>query len=236
MKIFRWGWSCLLALFTLLSASAQECIGYFPVKNVGDTFEMKSYTSNGKASGRVVYKVTAIDQTGDRTEAQIHSSVYDKKDKLTAESDFTFFCEDGMAHVDMQMFVPQDQSKNFQNMDVELTGDHLTLPYELSAGQTLPESQMSLTAHDKASGMKMSEMQMAIKNRKVEGKEAVTTESGTFDAWKLTQDLESRVGAMGITVPMNLSSVDYFVPGVGMVRSESYRKGKLVGYSELVVE
>ena len=75
---------------------------------------------------------------------------------------------------------------------------------------------------------------MNITGRTVGDKESINVPAGAYNAFKINQDMEMQTKAMGMNMPATrIQTVEYFVPGVGMVRSESYRNGKLMSYSVL---
>ena len=70
-----------------------------------------------------------------------------------------------------------------------------------------------------------------VTNRKVEAIENVTVKAGTFKAYKFTSDVNS--STMGINV--KAKNIDWYVKGIGAVKTESYDKnGKLQSRTELV--
>jgi hypothetical protein len=66
-------------------------------------------------------------------------------------------------------------------------------------------------------------------NRKVLNKENISTPAGSWDAYIIGYDanFKMKLGPMGI--PMNYTAKEWFVPGVGIVKSETYKNGKLAG-------
>ena len=67
-------------------------------------------------------------------------------------------------------------------------------------------------------------------NRKVTGKESVTTPAGTWDAWKISYDGQFRAKIGPIGIPVNFKAIEWYVPGFGIVKTETYSKnGKLEG-------
>ena len=225
--------SALLLATLAVPVVAQPCTAYFPLDQPGSTFEVHSYNAKGKPQGYVSYNIVSLDNAGNGTEAQVHATYYDDKAKLLWENDLRFACEAGVVQIDMRALLPAQQMASYQNMEMEATGDNLTLPQAPTAGQKLPPATITAKGRDRSSGVLMANADVRITNRQVEGQSSITTQMGTFNAWKITHDLESRSGSMGISIPFAISSVEYFVPGTGIVRSESYRKGKLMGYSEL---
>jgi hypothetical protein len=70
-----------------------------------------------------------------------------------------------------------------------------------------------------------------ITNRKVLAIEEITGAAGTFECFKISQDIESKVGF----VKVFMSSVFWYAEKIGLIRSEAYnKKGKLQSVTELV--
>jgi DNA/RNA-binding domain of Phe-tRNA-synthetase-like protein len=74
---------------------------------------------------------------------------------------------------------------------------------------------------------------MIISNRNVNSLEKLTVPAGTYDAYKISSDMNMEM-AMGIPVKVAMQSVSYRAPGILWdLKTETYRKGKLMSYSEL---
>ena len=72
-----------------------------------------------------------------------------------------------------------------------------------------------------------------IKNRTVAGQEKLTIPAGSYDVYKINSDMNMEM-VMGFPVKMEMQTVSYRAPGVVWdLKTETYRKGKLMGYSEL---
>ena len=68
-----------------------------------------------------------------------------------------------------------------------------------------------------------------ITNRKVVGVESVTVPAGTFECFKITYDMETKLGFKASS-----SAVQWLNKGAGSVKTESYdKKGKLLGTTVL---
>lgn len=118
--------------------------------------------------------------------------------------------------------------KQFKDMDTEVTGTNLVLPNNLSVGQTLPDASIDIKIS--MSGINM-DVATKIINRKVIGRESITTPAGTFDCYVITSTTE-----LAMTMGMNQSSnaKEWIAEGVGMVKHEDYnKKGKLTNSSLL---
>jgi hypothetical protein len=64
-------------------------------------------------------------------------------------------------------------------------------------------------------------MVMDIINRKVVGKEQVTTAAGSWDCYKISSNTKMKIKTMGIGVPMNMDVTEWFAPGFGVVKTLS---------------
>jgi len=100
----------------------------------------------------------------------------------------------------------------------------------LSVGQTLKNASLK---GEGASGPLAIVINMLISNRKVESQEKLTIPAGTFDAYKISSDMNMET-KMGLGVKMDFHTISYRAPGVLWdLKSETYRKGKLMATTEL---
>ncbi|HLW32629.1 MAG TPA: hypothetical protein VKX40_10240, partial [Aequorivita sp.] len=90
---------------------------------------------------------------------------------------------------------------------------------------TLPDANMTMKI-----GMSGINMTMTIdqKNRKVTGKEKMTTPAGTFDCYVITYDTEVKMG-----INQTTSSKQWVSEGVGMVKQVDSQKGKITNTTML---
>lgn len=232
----------LLYLFVLVAlawvaappkAAAQDCSGYYLLTNDAE-YELLNYDRKDKLTGRVHYKVTSINSSPAKTEATIHSKIFDEKGKLTTEGNYTVTCQEGSILIDMRSLLNPDMLAAYRNMEMKMKGDQMDYPSGLTAGQKLKDGSLTIDVLDKESGQQLSSMVMNITGRTVGEQESINVPAGAYNAFKINQDMEMRTKAMGMNMPATrIQTVEYFVPGVGMVRSESYRNGKLLSYSVL---
>ena len=140
-------------------------------------------------------------------------------------SKYDVWCVDGVFHIDAQNLLNPEMMGAYQEMELEVNSSSIQIPNSLSPGMDLPDAYVEVKVS--SAGINMMTMRVNQTNRKVVGKEKVQTPAGTFDTYKISYDLDMKTGF----VNTDLSSVDYFAPGVGAVKSESYRKGKLMSYT-----
>jgi hypothetical protein len=114
----------------------------------------------------------------------------------------------------------------YEDMDIKIESDNLEMPSSIKVGDRLNDGSLMITVS--SSGMKLMTMTTDISNRKVEAEEKVTTDAGTFDCYKISYDLTTKM-----MMTMNLSAIEWYAKDVGMVKSESYSKGNLSGTTVL---
>ncbi len=218
----------VVGFFALLSVlNAQECDFYFPTEK-GKKLTIQNYDAKHKPTSRMFYRVKDVEKTPDGKKIAIEEWFETEKGELTDTFLLEFYCKGGEFYIDMKSSVA-DLLKNYGNMDMEVTSHDLALPSNMKAGDVLPDGEVTVVIRN--NGVKLLTISSRITNRKVEGREKVTTPAGTFDCVKLTYDTDAKVGF----VKSHVKTVTWYARNVGTVRSETYnKKGKLENSSELV--
>jgi hypothetical protein len=214
---------CFL-LFSTVYGFAQDCKAFlFMTANA--QIEMTIYDKKGKASGIQTWNVTDVKKEGSAYTSTINSSFKDDKGKEIAKGIGAYKCSGGILQADMKMAMPQQPG--MQSADVQLSNSYLEYPYSMSVGQTLKDAQMEMDM-DMNTGMKAN-VSFKETNRKVDAKESVTTPAGTWEAYVISYEgnMKTKMGPLGI--PFNFTAKEWYVPGVGIVKTETYSKGKLAG-------
>lgn len=169
----------------------------------GTTIVMSSFDKKGKLTGTVTTKNQGV--TGGV--AQIHAETTDEKGKHLATADYTVSCNNGSVAIDMP------------------------------AGQALPDSTIRVTLSPPAEAatptpFPLITLDMTIRNRQVGASTEITTPAGTYTAWPISSESEVVTTTL-VPVRLNVTSVDYYTPSVGVVKSVTSRNGKLMGTTEL---
>ena len=127
-------------------------------------------------------------------------------------------CDGGIVMMDMKMFIPAAQQE--QMGDVSATGSttYLEYPANMKEGDQLKDASFSMDFKSK-SGLG-GHISVDMTNRKVAGKESVTTPAGTWDCYKITYHSKI-IFKMGIGIPINSDVTEWYAPGFGVVKSES---------------
>tara|TARA_R110002020_G_scaffold475959_1_gene714930 strand:+ start:5728 stop:6417 length:690 start_codon:yes stop_codon:yes gene_type:complete len=220
------GLSLFLALFGISIPYAQSSCSDYYALNEGVRFEYTNYDKKGKPEGTMDYVVTDVTDNGNETKASMAISVKDDKGEELYTSDYNFTCSGDVVKIDFESLVSSQMMQQYQDLEMDISGTDIELPNDLSVGQELPDANMAMKIN--MSGMNMN-INVDMKNRKVEKKETVTTPAGTFDCFVIYSESETKM-LMKQTFP----SRQWLAEGVGLVKQESYNKGgKLVGSMQL---
>ncbi|MBS2211005.1 hypothetical protein KEM09_06315 [Carboxylicivirga mesophila] len=215
----------ILLLWQVSNLTAQECRAYIPYEE-GTRSELTHYDKKGKVTGLVKQELKAVEHNGNASSFTVHQ-VFEtpgSKDE-PMESEVTFKCVDGVFYIDMNGYLNQEQMDAYKDMEVKLTMDEIDIPSFYKVGQTLKDGNIRMEVTGTPIPMNMT---VSVVNRKVEAEEEVKTPAGTFNCVKISQDIVTKA-----IMNMTVSSVEWYAEGVGVVRTETHRKGKLMGYSEL---
>jgi hypothetical protein len=215
-----------MLLVVYLQANAQCSNPFYQFKE-GTIMEIENFDDNGKTQGKNETQVISWSETPSGYEASLSYKLFDKKGKQYAEGEYKLECVDGIIRIDMSAFIPDESLQAFKDMEMEMKMDRLEFPAELTEGQELPDASFEMTAKNSPIPMNL---KFDITDRKVEGKETVTTPAGTFDCFKISEITHSKM----MLSNNEFKTVQYMAEKYGSVKTETYRSnGKLMGYSLL---
>lgn len=218
----------ILLIGTLTNVIAQ-CNEFYQIDN-GSSWELETYNAKGKLTGINKQNVTAYNKNGSGFTATIHSVMNNEKGKELMKGDLEMKCVDGTVFIDMRNFVSEDQLKNMASYEMKVESENLEVPSSLNVGQSLKDGSITITATN--SPMPMS-INVVISDRKVAGKESITTPAGTFDTYKITSKGMIK-NKFGVAITFEFSTIEWLAPKLGVVKTESYNKnGKLNGSTVL---
>jgi len=206
--------------------TAQECSYSSISKDM--VLGYQNMDAKGKVTSTVRTTFLGVDQVGAATVYKVKSEYADEKNKNPSSREYEMRCEGGMFYVDMQSLVDPKSMEAFKGMEISVDSKDLIYPSGLSASQSLPDANITISAA--TGGVNLLNLIINITNRKVVGIESVTVPAGTFECYKITYDVETK---MMFKVYATVS--EYFNMGVGNVKTETFdKKGKLSGTTQLV--
>jgi hypothetical protein len=206
---------------------AQDCKNYYYLANNAE-IQMTVYDRKGNESGKQTWKILDVKPQGSGYSSTIESVFTDSKGNEITKATGNYKCEKGVLMADMRMAMPQQQMDANKNTEVKAAQVYIEYPANMSTGQVLQDANFEMEMYN--DGNKTNTTTFKETNRKVEGKETVTSPAGSWEAYKITYDGQLKINMAGIGIPMNFKVTEWFVPGFGLVKSESMNKnGKLMG-------
>ena len=212
----------LLGFLTISGINAQnDCSKFYPLTE-GTKFQITSYGKKDKLSAVIDYVVKA--SIGDA--ATMSYEMHDDKGEMIFTSEYDITCANDGISIDFKSLVAPGVFEQYKDMEIDITGSNVLIPNNLNAGQSLPDADMLMIIKIEPITMKLN---AKVFNRKVEGKETITTPAGTFDCFVITYDHESKMG-----IKFSGTAKQWLAEGVGMVSQTDYnKKGQIISKSVL---
>jgi len=209
--------SLIFLFFISGNLLAQECTDFY-LLNEGKQYEMTSYNKRGKVQGRQTMTVKELKRSNGKVTSMVDVELFDDKNKSVSNSSVEIECDNGVILMNMKLNLPSNVSNTSATATATSGNQYAEYPPNMQVGDQLRDAEMEMDIE--TNGMKQN-LKMFITNRKVEGKETITSPAGTWEAFKITSNTRVEMTTMGIKIPVNIESTEYFVPGFGMVKSES---------------
>jgi len=219
----------LIAFIFLMSSTiafAQDCEAYIPTK-MNQKLTYKNLDKKGKILSFNSQELISKNNIDGGVEFAVHSVRYDDKKKKTDEDTVKFYCKDNTFYVDMNAYLNKEQLKSYDETQIEINFSEMGYPKNLTVGTTLEDGFVEAVIN---AGITLT-FRTDITDRKVLALEDVTTEAGTFKAFKISQNIVSNLGFMSI----KMTGISWIKLNVGDIKSEVYdSKGNLVSSNVLI--
>jgi len=197
---------------------SQECSNYYFLQT-NKTIEMTISNNKGQESGKMTYVVSDSKKNGSSITATINSEYVDAKGKEVTKATNNVKCENGVMQMDMKTFIPPAQLEQIKTGSATANDVYLEYPANMNVGDQLKDSRLNMD-YESTSGLKSS-IEISITDRKVEGKETITTSAGTWECYKISAKNRIVSKVSGIGFPITMDVVEWFAPGFGIVKTES---------------
>jgi hypothetical protein len=226
--------SFLSAALILISSAlyTQDCKGFYYLNNA--EVQMTVYDKKGEVNGKLTYTISGAVKSGNTTSANFTSEMVNEKGKSLSKGAGKYKCADGVLYVDAKVAMPQEQMSAYKDMEVKAEDVFIEYPSSMAAGQALKDANFKMEIFNK--GNLFATTTFDETNRKVEGKETITTSAGTWECWKISYEarFKASMAPMNIGIPFNIQGTEWFAPGFGIVKTESYNKnGRLMGSTQI---
>ena len=180
---------------------------------------MTILNKSGKESGKMTYIVSDSKTNGNTLTAIVNSEFVDANGKTISKGTNDVKCENGVMQMNMKVFIPPAQLEQMKTGTGNLNDAYLEYPATMNVGDQLKNGQLHID-YESSNGIKSS-IEISITDRKVEGKEAITTTAGIWDCYKISakNKIISKIADTGIPIAMDV--IEWFAPGFGIVKTES---------------
>jgi hypothetical protein len=213
-------------IFLVAGIRAQDCTMYFPGEE-NTQLEYKQFDKKGNPAGSSIQKITGITRNAGSVITEVSSEQFDAKGKSLGSAQLQARCENGIYYIDMKNYMNQQSMESYKDMEMTMEGGNLEIPGNLKAGDVLKNGDMKMSFS--SGGMTVLNMTIAITNRKVDAVESITTPAGTFECYKISYDIATKM-----MINIKAKGTEWYSRDVGMVKSESYSSdGKLMGSTVL---
>jgi hypothetical protein len=220
-----------LLLLSGITALSQDCSQYLLLQQ-NKTIEITIYNKKGEPIGKNVYTVSNVSTSGGVTTATLNTQAFDKKGRAQATSSSAIKCNGGVFQLDMRLMLPQGPAERMNNAQVSANSGILEYPTGMKTGDTLKGGNLVLTTgnNDPQSGppappspfSQGSTLTMSVFDRKVLGQDTVTTPAGSWTCLKIGFKSKINIKSGPFPTPaINIDATEWYVPGVGIVKTES---------------
>lgn len=218
----------VLSLLTT-QIQAQKCMGVNIKAGMG--FEMTNYNAKDKPTGKILYTIKEVTNDNGATVMKMELQSFDAKDKPQMTNSYQCRCKGNELMIDMTAMMASQENPMLKDAQMTFTSNDLIYSDSYTVGSTLKDA--SLNGQGTMGGGMNISYGMALKNRKVVGQESLTVPAGTFNAYKVTSDM-TVTNKTVINLSFDFQTVSYRTPEVLWdIKTETYRKDKLMGYSLL---
>jgi hypothetical protein len=195
----------------VLQLQAQNCAMYHPLTK-GFSAEFQSYRKNKKPNGKAIHTVKDVQPAGNGVKATIEIVNTDPNGKPGPTVTYTVECQGGVTRIDTRAAISGPPDPAYTDEGSCFT----ELPADMNVGHVFNDCLFSSKAK--------AYFEVKIYNRKVTGKETITVGAGTFDAFVIEYDMHS-VMRQGMEVEFDKHHKDWYAPGKGLIKTESYQPG-----------
>src|SRR4030095_7784991 len=172
---------------------SQDCSNYYFLQN-NKTIEMTITNNKGIESGKMIYVVSNSTKNGNSISATINSEFVGANGQTIKKGTNDVRCSNGVMQMNMKVFIPPAQLEQMKTGTANINDVYLEYPSNMNVGDQLKEGQLRMD-YESSSGLKSS-IEISITERKVEGKETVTTTAGTWECYKISakNKIVSKIG------------------------------------------
>jgi hypothetical protein len=218
-------------------ASAPVACGKMIFFQSGAEIGSKTYDGSGKEVSSQYVKIVDVKNENGMTVAYVESSDTILAYRHVTNMKYNYKCDGRSIYFDLTSIL----RSSAQGQNAKFEGSVIEYPIAVSAGQTLPDANGTMSIEK---GGRKTTVKYHYKDRKVAGKEDVTTPAGSWNCYKISNTVAVEMDIPGMsekdkkmiearTNQMKTTSVTWFSPDFGIVKMEMYQNGKMQSKTEV---
>lgn len=212
----RLGISCVLLLFFAVAEAVAQTLSMDMPK--GTQLRYALADAKGAITGYSIRTLESVEAADNATlytykvlttnpDGTVKEGTADEKKRIKVTAD------EIIRVIDFSDMLSKDAAED-EDVDISVTGTYTSVPRNPRIGD-LPDGE--LKAKIRAEGMRLT-VKMKVCNRRIEGRETVSTDAGAFDCWRISEDIVVSV----LLFKKRTTVVSWYADSVGLVRSESW--------------
>jgi hypothetical protein len=219
-----------ITLLIAITAESNAQCSRLALFHKGAVITGTTYDSSGKEISKSTTTVTDVKTDNGVNVSTVTMNMISGMSKGGIPINVTYKCDGNNLYVDLGSMMGNFASTK----NVKVVSKPMAFPINLSTGQTLPDADITVTMPRAGMNMTMTSM---VRNRKVLGKETITTPAGTWTCYKVTSTIESKTDIDATTdagkkmqevmkksaTTSKTTAVMWFAPNFGIVRTIMYR-------------
>ena len=213
--------------------AATACTQPFGLQR-GQNLEYQLLDAKGKLTGFLRYRVLTVStessaekkkKTVATTKVKLKSGLYGPKSQVLQQQDLTILCRNDTVFTDGLAEINYDGLKSFRDRLLAYEGTPLAWPNQPTTGSSLPNG--GVVVQVSSPSVAIAKIKTTLLQRKVlAGPTPITVPAGTFTCYSVESQRELATAARAdLVLKSGGRQVDYYAPGVGIVRTEYYDKG-----------
>ncbi len=210
----------IVILICLPVVSQNSCSQFYPTEE-GKTLIIHQLDKRERLSTITEYTVLEVTSEG----IKIGMVLKDKRNEPITEATFSATCSNGTTLLEPESIM-SGLMRQYEAMEYSITGDDISIPNDLSIGQSLPDAAVTMVVN---SGIMNITSTVRMTDRKVVRRETISTPAGTFDCFVITYTNTLQMG-----LSRTMKSTQWIATGLGMIQEETRKEnGNLITKSVL---
>lgn len=206
-----------------------DYVAHIPTR-VGATLTYTNFDEHGKEIDHRVYTVKDVTEKRRRVDILTQLDQYSPKGKHLGSIDITFHVRRGAFYGEVENSLDPKTVIAYKKERAAIWGAAIVWPAQFKIGDKLPDSMIKVDPNER-NNSQLKPISLGTFDRKVVGVERITTPAGTFDCFVVES-----TSTLSLFEDFRMAQVDWFAPGIGVIKTEMYNNNGTVSSSTELTE